>query len=233
MNIYSKKQQIFQPSAISIDINNLIRIFLYQILWGFLMYFSLNANAQHSNSFNSNPEDSVGLKYKWVQSDVLQMCWNTDAGSDSHYILEKSLNGSQWNKIDEIPYLPETSDCYCYMQHVKGSEIFMFRLRRYLMDGSSRQYYVDAAKELENKHVFESYPKPAEGLVFLDIKEKGKYVVTLTNTFGQVSIEAEIDTDGNIHPVLDFAGKIPAGEYYLHIKGAGKLITEKIRITNS
>ncbi|MCF8253366.1 MAG: T9SS type A sorting domain-containing protein [Bacteroidia bacterium] len=196
-----------------------------------------------TSSGSNNPLPVTYAYFKGAKSESgVTLNWATVTESNSsHFILERSLNGKDFNSISKVKAAGNSSKFLLYNYLDKealslNSKVIYYRLNQVDMDG--KQEYSPVIQisldELNDITILSVQPNPFQNnltLTFNSNKEMGMKV-ELLNINGQIMVSKEIRTEaGQQNFNLDETGILPSGLYFVRIEYNGQ--SEIIKVIKS
>jgi Secretion system C-terminal sorting domain len=160
-------------------------------------------------SFSAALSNKKALLYWQVQNPELV----------KHYILEKSINGFQWNSWKLIAGQPGLTDYTATDETLLAEKIF-YRLK--IVQHNNEISYSPVRLVTNKNKSFFVYPNPAKENISLVANSGGSQVVTLINMEGKRVLSQKVNPGVNNMAI----GHLPGGIYLLRCNGE----TEKIII---
>ncbi|MDP4244321.1 MAG: T9SS type A sorting domain-containing protein [Bacteroidota bacterium] len=169
---------------------------------------------------------------------TIGLSWTTAQESNSsHFDIERSTNGSEWNKVGEVAakgnaYLPSL---YAYTDENPSNGNNYYRLKMIDLDGRSTYSAIRVIARASLSAKVSFFPNPAHDYVNVALSGSSATQVTvrLLNQAGQV-LQERIGTSGNGATVSFPVQQYPTGLYILSVVGAdGTHESSKLLINRS
>jgi hypothetical protein len=159
-------------------------------------------------------------------SDEILVSWETASEKDaSHFDLETSIDGENWNRITVVDAVGNSiqTQQYAFKDVVRASNQY-YRLSQVDLNGVTEMYHPIAVHCEMNSHV-KVCPNPVQGGV--QILNLGKYGATISISTSEGRTVYTTYTDQNFVQIS--AENFEAGTYFVHIRLAdGTTVLEKI-----
>lgn len=212
------------------------------------MFLGAGAVNTGGNSFSFSPAQALAFLPAFFQEFNVNKSGNYDAALSwstaqeqnvSHFIIERSANGTSWGKAGEVkakgnsstPTKYSFTDVKVY-DGVAASKTVFYRIKAVDLDGQEKLFPVRSLKfSATGSKEISIYPNPAKDGFTLSIpliSNTGKIRLNLMNRLGQVIHSREINgaTAANYYYDIKTPGVI-AGEYMLQIIRDGELLDTK------
>lgn len=152
------------------------------------------------------------------------------------YEVERSENGTLWNKVGQVVSRGNSSDTYTYSftDHVVSGTKRFYRLKILDQNGMmkfSQVIAVKANKSLTASHV-ELSPNPVQSTLNLlvDALKREKLFVSIVDIAGRTHLTKQIIADEGVNTVTLNTNQLPGGNYFIRIMndaGNEKAISKK------
>ena len=167
-----------------------------------------------SNSILLNGEkDGKSVFLSWETSEERNTAW---------FVVERSLNGSDFNPVGEKVMATGTSakvNRYTYHdQDLKESEIAIYRIR--LIGTNLSEMFSNTITEVLDQFGMNIsvYPNPVTDNYFVEINISGKYILEMIETSGKImSVSSMEIKPGTLGPRQFKRGPLVSGIYFLRI----------------
>lgn len=113
------------------------------------------------------------------------------------FIIEKSVNASEWKSIGEINAIANTTQYY-YADDNITQPITYYRIKAILKDGNSIVSAVMKAKQNADKPDIIVFPNPAKERIYLSLHriQSGKYNIRLVDINGKLMMQKNLQVQG-------------------------------------
>jgi len=180
---------------------------------------------------NPLPVDLISFDANTVDTDV-ELKWATASESNnSHFELERSLDGVRFEAITKIDGAGNSStiQTYSFMDKDALAGTNYYRLTQVDFDGTSESFAIVTAKIETGHTVLHVLPNPVKDIarVRLEGVVSNNAIYTIVNTTGQVVKTVEVTNIGGIQEI-DLTN-VQAGVYYLNVvDGSNEKVYQKI-----
>jgi uncharacterized repeat protein (TIGR02543 family) len=191
--------------------------------WSGLTTFSMFSAA--GDQASPLPIELVSFQANCTGDDKINVTWTTASEHNtSHYIVEHSRNGNDWEQIAMVAAAGNTTSLldYTYVHENPNAGTNYYRLTQYDNDGAFEQFN-PISLNCENKSdvtTMSTYPNPSEGSFYISLfteDMKGAGVITITDTKGTVVYTQDVNIqNGNTIFRMDDLNVAP-GMYYIHV----------------
>ncbi|GAB2499979.1 T9SS type A sorting domain-containing protein [Algoriphagus taiwanensis] len=185
------------------------------------------------SSFRILPVELLSFTAKQTETRDILIEWKTATEkNNSHFILERSFDGKNWETISLIPGAGDSLEPLSY-RHLDTNPQFgrnFYRLTQVDFDGLTTVYQtiaVSLSGEPGNNLQVVVYPNPTQGRIYLESKNQNLdgMQVEILNLNGQSILQSEAIR--NSRAEFDLSG-LPRGIYILKLYSASEIITQKI-----
>lgn len=137
------------------------------------------------------PVEYLEFKAEVADNNSIDINWSTALEiNSSHYILERSFDGNNFNSIAQIPAAGNSNSIRNYYfndNEVEKGFTYYYRLRQYDLDGSFR--FSDIASAQTGKNLIQPILQPNPSTGIFSIKNTGSkksVIIIITNILGQI-----------------------------------------------
>ena len=161
------------------------------------------------------------------------LTWTTASEeNNSHFDIERSADGKTYSKISTVQGNGTTSLSHTYQAYDDKplNGINYYRIKQFDADG---KYQISDARLLKmvlQNYLLKVYPNPAHGDISFTLNNYNGSALTATlhNVSGKTMHEELIQTNASGNYKLNLKSKLPAGVYFLQLKGDG--LSENIKV---
>lgn len=183
-------------------------------------------------SFNGTPvDDKVILKWNSIETSTLDM-----------YVLERSLDGTDFNEIEMIQPTGETGKSADYshaddITALLGNPYLYYRLKM-LDHNGGHSYSNTIAVKLSDPHLIDFvtvYPNPFDKQITVQAysPQQGTAEFVMTDMSGKQVYSKSVDVKQGVNNVVVNPGeKLPVGVYFVRYNALGQTATAKVLKTN-
>ncbi len=143
----------------------------------------------HGGKSNSSilPVELISFNASCVNDKTLLRWVTATETNNSHFIIEKSVNGIDFNEISRINGSGNSNDYieYSFVDEVKSSKLVYYRLKQVDYDGTIETFNVISSSCLSNESTLSIYPNPFKDKVLISNLKRGNYVFEVINSYGQ------------------------------------------------
>ncbi len=225
------------------NINNLaggdyfVKINLYSAGWSEICEINETVTVGGSGNFQStSPLEHLGLQASMVNGKVgLQWLTNLDYKTD-HFVIEKSLNGLDFQTLKEMVSVSQTEE-FIYYQNEDDDPVVghnYYRIIQHFTDGTTKSSFVEIVY-FELKPDITVYPNPNKGRLFVDVSNfrNMNLNVVVYGLDGEVYLDKNYDEHHSNTLELDMS-KLMNGMYQVYVKPEGrKAVTKRVVLTRS
>jgi hypothetical protein len=169
------------------------------------------------------PVELLSFNASCDEKGIVDLTWQTASEfNSSHFDLEKSRNGSEWQVIQTIQAAGNSNELLTYqaVDHA-NSEIQYYRLNQVDIDGTSK-YYNPIAVDCDDsdKEVIQTYPNPShEGFSVLinNPKNTGDGKLSIVDATGAIISEKTINIQDGVN-VFFIKENLTRGIYFIQIE---------------
>lgn len=179
----------------------------------YMVYFYNAALGVELTRFDANCE-SGGVNLEWETASEI---------NSSHYIVEKSMNGIDWQVIETIPAAGNSHESLVYRIKDKVddlNDVIYYRLTQVDLDGTKTTY--DVISKWCNDSQLVVYPNPTTGLFYFNGLQ-GESTIQLFDNQGKLLKEMQVENGKSID-LSDYTN----GMYYYTILNATERIQGKV-----
>jgi hypothetical protein len=153
----------------------------------------------------------------------VNLSWQTASEfNSSHFDVEKSRNGSEWQVIQTIPAAGNSNELLTYqaIDHA-NSEIQYYRLNQVDIDGTNK-YYDPIAVDCEesDQEVIQTYPNPSQegfSIIINNPKNTGDGELTIVDATGTLVSQRSISIQDGVN-VFFIKENLTRGIYFIQIE---------------
>ena len=180
---------------------------------------------------NPLPVELISFEATVVGADV-QLKWATSTETNnSHFELERSLDGVRFDAISQVEGTGNSTavQTYSFMDKDAFAGTNYYRLTQVDFDGTAEAFTVITAKVETGKTVLHVLPNPVQDVarVRLEGTISNNAIYTLVNATGQVVKTAEVTNVGGIQEI-DLTD-VQAGVYFLNVvDGSNEKVFQKV-----
>ena len=170
---------------------------------------------------------------------VVELNWTTASEhNSSHYQLDKSIDGENWNTINTQDAAGNSNQMlsYAYTDDRATSGNNYYRLTQFDIDGEYKEYpVINVSCVNESAGHFSTHPNPSTGefhVVINDDKLVGNSIIRIVDSRGVIISQKELDVQKGINVFLMNEFKAMPGMYYITVangKNTSKTIKQSIR----
>ena len=151
------------------------------------------------------------------------LTWQTASEvNSSHFDIERSLNGTIFQKIDEVKAQGKAAN-YQYLDKTPLSGTTYYRLKTHDVDDKT-DYSKIISVSLNSGSKVKIYPNPAQNSLTIDLGDIKQATIQLTDVLGRVVLQKEGQSD----QVIFDMSNLESGVYLTEVKAKGVLIQEKV-----
>ncbi|HMI60072.1 MAG TPA: T9SS type A sorting domain-containing protein, partial [Puia sp.] len=158
-----------------------------------------------------------------TDSSLVQVNWSTLLEQNNRYfIVQRSGDGRQFSNLDTIPAANQPHS-YSYLDAAPITGTAYYRLAQVDLDGkSSYSGVMPVYLSSGGRMALRLTPNPAPGTIYLELQnaEQGRLDVSLTDVTGKVLRKWTFDKQGQRWSQWVDPGNLPAGAYFITVKGA-------------
>lgn len=174
------------------------------------------------SSSTSLPVNFVSFDSKCVDNQIL-LKWTTSMEiHNSHFEIEYSTNGKQWNTIGNIKGAGTSSEEINYQYLVDNQNIYQelsyYRLKQVDYDGTDAYSKIEncSCNEGEGIEIISLYPNPSDGEVniFIYSSEGGKLSLKIYDSIGRLVLDDTINVIQGTNLVSNVIDEI-SGKYFI------------------
>jgi len=202
------------------------------VTWNGVTTFSPFSLGSTSASENPLPVKLVDVK-SYNTGDRNRIEWTNLTEIDVvAYEVERSLNGTQFTSMASLAARSNANDKESYFEYdMQPASVTYYRIKVTSRDGEIvYSPIVKVATNLTVKQDIVMYPNPVTGKQFTIQMNSaaGDYFVKIYAANGQiVKTETLKHPGGSFAKTIDLPGQLQAGQYYIQVSGAEKILTSK------
>ncbi len=191
-----------------------------------LTWTGLTSFSEFGGSGNSSqplPIELLSFNAYCNDQGIADLSWQTASEhNSSHFDVEKSRNGLDWEVIQTIPAAGNSNELITYQTvDIVNSEIQYYRLNQVDIDGTNK-YYDPIAVDCDNsdKEVIQTYPNPSnEGFSVLvnNPKNKGDGKLTIVDATGALVSQKSISIQDGVN-IFFIKENLTRGIYFIQIE---------------
>ncbi|MCW3107819.1 MAG: C-terminal target protein [Segetibacter sp.] len=202
----------------------------------YVLYSSGGAFAKVYKSGNTLPINFTSIK-GYEKNQGIQVDWNVATESNIlHYEIEKSLNGNDFTKINEVAARANNNNAQSYNSFdknpVKGNNFY--RIKAVENSGKINYSQIVNVKLTSSKGNIVAFPNPVSGNTInlrFDNKPAGRYEVNLVNNLSQQFLHTIIQhPGGSTIQTIELTASVGKGVYQLQVRNGDNVITQKIML---
>lgn len=191
--------------------------------------------AEHDNSGNGSDcsvsVNNVALSVEWLDFDIVEIgssmvsiSWSTAQEVNNDYFeIEYSRDGKNFEFIEKIEGAGNSNvkSDYEYQYKLENSGIYYYRIKQ--VDFDSKYSYSEIRYiDISNESRISMYPNPAHENLYISVKKKANFQVSLYNSSGIRVLESR-KSELNL-------SQLPDGIYMVVIQTANKIESQKLII---
>jgi autotransporter-associated beta strand protein len=169
------------------------------------------------------PVELLSFNANCTSEGFVDLTWQTASEfNSSHFDVEKSRNGSEWQVIQTIPAAGNSNELLNYTAYDQVTNILnYYRLNQVDIDGTNKRYDPIAVScEASQNGIFMSYPNPSnEGFnILINDKElEGEMNMNVYTATGSITLQKRIEVKEGIN-VFMMNEKLLPGLYFIELK---------------
>ena len=204
------------------------------LIWSDLTSFSEFSAA--GNSLNTPlPIELVSFQSNCVGDDKINVSWTTASEHNaSHYIVEHSRNGIDWNVLSMLDAAGNSTSLldYLYVHENPNTGINYYRLIQYDIDGLFETFLPHAAvcKDQQTGTTLSSYPNPNSGDFNVNLQTdemEGKAILMITDTKGALIYSQDIEIIKGNNNYIIHKYNVEPGFYFITVRTAAIILSSK------
>lgn len=178
-----------------------------------------------SATFAPLPVELVSFQANCAGDNAVMVSWTTASEHNaSHYIVEKSRNGNDWEVLGLVAAAGNSTDLLNYelIDQNANPGINYYRLAQYDIDGEMEMFDPVSAncEEVSQTTTVSTYPNPSNNSFYISLfteEMEGEGVITLTDSKGTIvySQVVSIQNGNSIFHVNDL--NVAPGMYYIQV----------------
>jgi hypothetical protein len=191
---------------------------------GTVYWNGLTSFSEFGGAGGSSPLPVVLVSFSGnCENGQVNLSWQTASEfNSSHFDIEKSRDGENWQVIETIPSAGNSNELLNYTAYDQGTNVLnYYRLNQVDIDGANKVYDPIAVScEAMQNGIFMTYPSPSnEGFNILinDKALKGEMNMNIYTATGSITLQKRIEVKEGINVFMMNENLLP-GLYFIEVK---------------
>lgn len=192
----------------------------------YISYLAIDQSGAYKPIVQTTPVNLISYTAQRT-AEAIKLSWKTASETNnSHFEIEKSLNGIDFNKIGDIKAKGAGDYFYIDASPLIGDNYY--KLMQYDLDGTKKELGIKSVNYvlLSSTNAYPNPARPGDKIYFATNSKKALF--KLTDIMGRVFYEGQPQAVGEALSYIDLPSNLSKGLYFL--REAGNALTSKIII---